>query len=319
MIKVSELVRLREQLEKRYDTTPIADALDGLKQDLENVGRETEHEEFGLQITDISEDINRLHDFLRLNEEKFGYLMQTLDDRISKESMKFLTENYDLEIRVESEALHIIRNNRRLDITPETAEEIITRIRLHTSWKYPALEIGCRDGEYTKYLVAGDPLYITDHYPEFLVSAVKDFNEDYQRRVRTYLTKDHNMKILPQGVFGFVFSWNFLNYRSLDSVKEYIKSVWELLRPGGVFLFSYNNGDLSECVSYAESRGQSYIPRSMVVPMCESLGFDINYARDVRGPGTTVSWLEICKPGQLQTIRAHQTMGEICPRTDTSL
>jgi hypothetical protein len=46
----------------------------------------------------------------------------------------------------------------------------------------------------------------------------------------------------------------------------------------------------------------------MLVPMIESLGFDIVETKDFE-PST--SWIEIRKPGILQTVKAHQALGEI--------
>jgi SAM-dependent methyltransferase len=216
-----------------------------------------------------------------------------------------------LELRVEEEAVSNIRKVRVMDLSDSLQTEIHNRIQLNTNWKYPALEIGCRDGEWTKHIVAADPLYVTDHYRDFLQSTAGQFPDEYQRRIRPYLIKDTNFDVLPQGQFGFVFCWNFLNYRSLDTIKEYLKSVKELLRPGGVFMFSYNNGDITESAGYAEGFWMTYMPKSMLIPMCESLGFEVYHDRDVRGQGTTVSWLELKRPGTLETVKAHQVLGEI--------
>jgi SAM-dependent methyltransferase len=117
--------------------------------------------------------------------------------------------------------------------------------------------------------------------------------------------------MLPQGQMAFVFCWNFLNYRSLDTVKEYLKSVKEVLRPGGVFMFSYNNGDMYECAGYAEGHWMSYIPKSLLVPMCESLGYEVIHTQESRGDGTALSWIELKKHGELNTVKAHQVLGEI--------
>jgi hypothetical protein len=58
----------------------------------------------------------------------------------------------------------------------------------------------------------------------------------------------------------------------------------------------------------AEGFFMSYIPKSMLIPLCESLGYEIiaDEARD-----RSVSWLELRKPGTLETVKAHQVMGEI--------
>jgi len=311
MKPISALVKIREHLVSVYNTEPVAKEINLLDTSLRAIGEETDVKEVKNDIIELVDDLNTVHNKLRFNRDRYQALIDQIDQLIQAESRKFLTENYSLELRVESEAIGNIRKVRVLDILPTLQEEILNRIQINTSWKYPALEIGCRDGEWTQHLIAADPLYITDHYRDFLESAVKDFPEEYQRRVRPYLTRDADLSALPQGQMGFVFCWNFLNYRSLDTVKEYLKSVKEVLRPGGVFMFSYNNGDMHECAGYAEGFWMSYIPKSFLVPMCESLGFEVVYTREARGEGTAISWIELKKHGELDTVKAHQVLGEI--------
>ena len=62
---------------------------------------------------------------------------------------------------------------------------------------------------------------------------------------------------------------------------------------------------------YAEGYWMSYIPKSLLVPMCESLGFEVVYTKEVRGEGTAISWVELKKSGTLETVKAHQVLGEI--------
>lgn len=310
-MKISELVKLRENLQNAYNTDGIGASVDRLSEKLSPVGNESEISNYKIQINDLVENLNQLHNHLRINRDQYNMIVENLNRDILRESNKFLTENYSLELRVESEAVANIRKIRVLELQDSIQEEIRTRINLHTNWQYPALEIGCRDGEWTQHLVAADPLYITDQYRDFLESAVSSFTPEYRQRVRSYLIRDTNLSTLPQGQFGFIFCWNFLNYRSFDTIKEYLKSVKELLRPGGVFMFSYNNGDMHECAGYAEGHWMSYIPKSLLVPMCESLGFKVLYTHESRGEGTAISWIELKKHGTLETAKAHQVLGEI--------
>lgn len=311
MKTLTELVKIRELLESVFTTDHVVAAVDALEADLSAIGNETPIVEFQDDIEQVVTDLGRVYSDLQFTQERFNLVLQRINQRIQSEAQKFYTDNYSLELRVESEAVDNIRKIRVLNLSANIQQDIISRIQLHTSWKYPALEIGCRDGEWTKHLVAADPLYITDHYRDFLESASQQFPDEYQRRLRSYLSRDTDLSMLPSGQFGFVFCWNFLNYRSLDTIKEYLKSVKELLRPGGVFMFSYNNADQHEQAGYAEGFWMSYMPKSMLVPLCESLGFEVVQTRDVRGEGTAVSWIELKKSGTLQTVKAHQVLGEI--------
>lgn len=311
MKRLTELVRIRENLQSAYDVDPIANLINKLKVQIQAIGESSEIPYTGETVLELSKDLDRLYTDLDFCKDRFELAIGKINRDIQQESQKFYTDNYNLEIRVESEAIDIVRKIRVMSLSGVLKQAIVNRIQLHSSWKYPALEIGCRDGEWTQYLVASDPLYITDQYREFLDSAVSKFTAEYQQRVRSYLIKDTNFNMLPSGQFGFVFCWNFLNYRSLDTVKEYLKAVRDLLRPGGVFMFSYNNADCYEQAGYAEGFWMSYMPKSMLVPLCESLGLEVVYANDVRNEGTAVSWIEVRKPGILETIKAHQVLGEI--------
>jgi SAM-dependent methyltransferase len=311
MKTLTELVKIRELLVNEYTTQEITNGITHLENKLSAIASDTPLMDFKNEIDQVVKDFERVHADLEFNQSRFNFVIDRINQQIQLEATKLFTNNYELELRVEEEAVNNIRKVRVMELSENVQKEIINRIQLNTNWKYPALEIGCRDGEWTKHIVAADPLYITDHYKDFLESATQDFTPEYQRRIRPYLVKDTNFNALPQGQFGFVFCWNFLNYRSLDTIKEYLKSVKELLRPGGVFMFSYNNGDIPESAGYAEGFWMSYMPKSMLTPMCESLGFEIYYNKDYRGEGTTVSWIELRKHGELETVKAHQVLGEI--------
>lgn len=313
MTTFKDLVAMRLHLLTRYNTEPIVTAVDTLAQQLNAFGDDKTDVTQGLEadVIDLVDDLTRIHTNLKFNQDRYNDLLQRVEDRISAESTKFLTDNYSLELKVEAEAVGNIRKVRVMELSDEILQDIERRIGKYSIWQYPTLEIGCRDGEWTRFLVAGDPLYITDHYRDFLESTTEQFTPEYQNRIRKYLTKDADLSMLPQKQFGFVFCWNFLNYRSMDTIKEYLKSVKELLRPGGTFMFSYNNGDIPKCAGYVESMWMSYIPKRMLLPLCESLGFEIAAAPDYDETGTAISWVELRKPGTLRSLKKQQVLGEI--------
>jgi hypothetical protein len=105
-----------------------------------------------------------------------------------------------------------------------------------------------------------------------------------------------------------VFSWNFFNYLTLANIESYLKQTYELLRPGGVIMFSYNNCDMPAPAAYADSYFMSYAPKSLLLPICERLGYELVSSTDLE---PAVSWLELRKPGELKLIKAHQVLGEI--------
>jgi len=232
--------------------------------------------------------------------------LNKVNNEINDITLKLFAGNYELEERVGG--IDHVRNNRRIYVREDVEDVVKQRILLHTSWRYPALEIGCRDGEWTQFLVAADPLYIMDQFPEFIKSTADKFTPEYQRRLRQYPLNKHDLSALPQGQLAFVFSWGYFNYVSMDTMKQYLRQVYSALRPGGIFMFSYNDGDTPAGAGMAENFAQSYMPKSMLIPLCESLGYDISQEFDFE---PNISWIEIKKPGTLQTVKAHQVLGEI--------
>lgn len=305
-MKFSRLVALRNHLQLVYNTDSIYNSTDQLRGSLSAIPEVFDTEEFRDNICSLSTELGNIHPILLSSTQKYSELLSAINQRIASESQHFFSDNYKVELQYSE--VESIRKVRIMTLTDQTRDEILNKIRLYTSWRFPALEIGCRDGEWTKHLVAADPLYIVDHFREFTDSATRSFTEEYRRRIRVYLTPEHDLSALPKEQFNFVFCWNILNYCSLDTVKEYLKEVKTLLRPGGTFMFSYNDGDTEAGAGMAENFFMSYIPKHMLIPLCESIGYLVT-ATECRD--TNVSWIEIRLPGELKTVKAHQVLGEI--------
>ena len=303
-----DLVILKEALKREFDTELSIQELTRLRNRIANIKFQVkvldpEYEQsidqwvayYDNLISKINPPISESQ--TRINE---------INDRITELSHKLFDDSF----KIENSQVNVdfVRDNRKIPLREDMEQIVKQRILLYTNWRYPALEIGCRDGEWTQYLVAADPLYITDPFIEFLDKANSQFPGAYQNRLRKYQLKDYNFSALPKNQFAFVFSWGHFNFLSLDTTGQVLKQLRELMRPGGVFLFSYNDGDTPQGAGMAETMAQTYLPKSLLIPTCESLGFEIvndaNY-------GPNVTWLEIKKPGTLSTIKAHQVLGEI--------
>jgi len=201
-----------------------------------------------------------------------------------------------------------------------TSNEVITTLtaNIHHSanFHYPALQLGCTPHSkmFTGELVANDPLYLCDHDAGRIEDIANQFNEIYYRRIRRYVLENHDTSALPHNQFGFVFSWMLFNYTNTTCIREYLKKVIALLRPGGRFLFSYNNCDILDNCLLAEKQGMSYLSMRQLTNICQEEGFEIVYHYDIPNDDPVVkwiSWIEIKKPGELNTLKRKQVMGAI--------
>ena len=205
--------------------------------------------------------------------------------------------------------------NYTLPIPKEIGEKLFGRIRLHADWHFPGMEIGTHDGEFTSHLVGCDPLYIVDAFPENLVDTKERFTPEYRPRVRPYCLgyapDDSRMDTLPINQFGLIFSWNTFNYMSFIEIQRYLVDIFSLLRSGGVFIFSFNDASTYRGAQQVEWGRMSYMPKNILFKLVKEIGFELTMHFGTETNEFDVSFVEIKKPGELFTIKAHPTLGEI--------
>lgn len=337
-MKLYDLIKLRNDLSLALETAILNQELEKNHARLLNLSLNIDSE-LSSSIAAIAADHKEISNLYQRDIDRINKVISTVQEKINFLSTNFFAENYQLELNYpDADTIRRTRSMRpggepqkviyieplraqdaeelepvAVSTIPSTYDEfeqkIKQRINLISNWKYPALEIGCRDGGWTKFLVASDPLYIADVYEEFLSSAVAQFPSLYQGRVRKYLIQDfYNIPQLPENQFGLIFSYNHFNYLSMDSIKQFLIQSTKWLRPGGKIIFTYNNADLPAAAAYAENYFMTYVPKSMLIPLAESLGFETIFSFDVE---PAYSLIEFKKPGQLTSIKASQAVGEI--------
>ena len=304
-MKLHELVYVRNFLKEALNLASIKKTVDENVYSLTLVADQA-NEYFANKIKTIADEHLQIYHNSLKDLDKINSLIEEMNAEINQLTQKFFTKNYQNECLAED--IEFIRNVKKISLAEGSEQILLSRIFLHNSWKYPALQISCRDGEWTKHLIGFDPLYISDHFDEFLDSASNQFVPQYQARLRKYKINQFVIEGLPQNQFGFIFSHDYFNYLSLDTIKQYLIQSMAWLRPGGTMLFTYNNADLSASAGLCENYFMSYVPKSMLIPLAESLGFVVSACYDFL-PST--SWIELQKPGVLKTVKAHQALGEI--------
>ena len=305
-MKLNELVRLRNQLANAIEVSTLNIEIEKNCTRLLNLTTDID-EDLAQGIIEIANDHRDIGLLYQRDCDKLKNLLASVQDKINQLSLQFFAENYQLELRYfDPDSIRVARSIKKDE---EFEQVLIQRINLYSNWQYPALEIGCRDGQWTKLLVASDPLYIADVFPDFLSSAIQQFPPLYQGRVRKYLIHDfYKISNLPKNQLGLIFSYNFFNYLSIDSIKQLLIQSMEWLRPGGTILFTYNNADLPAAAAYAENYFMTYVPESILIPMAESIGFETVFIYNCE---PAYSIIELRKTGTLKSIKVGQTAGEI--------
>jgi len=202
--------------------------------------------------------------------------------------------------------------DRRIQITSQTEDFVLSRIRRRDTWKHPAAIIRPGREAWIDQMVAFDPLYVVDHHNDLLDPARSRFNQVYNGRVRWICVverDDHEiLQALPDDQMGFVMAWNFFHYKPFEVIKQYLTEVYKKLRPGGVFAFSINDGDLAGGVANAERMFMCYTPGSMIISISQMIGFSLELRHEL---DRAVTWIELQRPGEKSSLRAGQALAKV--------
>jgi len=205
--------------------------------------------------------------------------------------------------------------NRRVLISPQTEAFLCARVRRYNSWQYPSMIIHPMHEPFIHELLGNDPLYLVDESPYLIEPVLEQFNPLYQRRLRCYhIQESFDYPILdklPNGQFGFCLAYNYLNFRPFEIIKKYLNEVMQKLRPGGVFAFTFNDCERSKAIVLVEQNFGCYTPSYLVEQLAETMGFEIIFKWNDGGPST---WIELKRPGQLETLRGGQSLAKILPK-----
>ena len=202
--------------------------------------------------------------------------------------------------------------DRRLKPTETVTQFLTARIQAHGDWHHAGLIVRPGREEWINLLVGCDPLYLVDTDIKLLDPAVLRFNDQYQRRLRTYAVKESvdepMLNALPDGQFGFCLIYYFFNFKPIEIVRAYLHELYGKLKPGGTLGFTFNDSDRAGGVDLAERGFMCYTPRRAVVAAAEAMGFEIQQSYRIDAACT---WLEFRKPGQLTSMKGGQTLATL--------
>jgi len=201
--------------------------------------------------------------------------------------------------------------DRRMPMTADVQQMISNRIKSYVDWKYPGLIIRPGVETFISDLVALDPLYLVDYSTELLQPALSTFPEEYQRRLRVYEQDPCSSNVLdalPDNQFGMCLAFNFFEFTPLEVVEQYLKSIFNKLRPGGVLAMTFNDCDRAHCVALVEKNFCFYTPGKRVTAIAKAIGYRQMFSWT---DTNNLTWLELRKPGELSSNRGGQTLAKI--------
>lgn len=242
-------------------------------------------------------------------------LRHELDDLIKSESDRYFAESTRLFVEEMFQETNEYILSRVLNIGQE-APNLVAHLLRYNDWRVPGLVIRPGKDDWIDHLVALDPLYIADQNMALLQPALDRFPMEYQRRLRPYTLDDRSdteiLSQLPNEQFGFIFCYNFFNYRPMELVQRYLQEILFKLRPGGILFFTFNDCDRGHNVALVERKFMCYTPGTLVRHAAETMGYEVitHHIGDA-----DCAWMELRRPGKLRSIKGAQTLAKIMPRS----
>ncbi len=176
------------------------------------------------------------------------------------------------------------------------AREILTDMGNVCQGKEPkqmkVLEIGCGSGRITRALaeVFGE-VYAVDISGEMIRQAKESLKDTPQ--VHVFQNNGSDLRVLGEIEVDFAFSYIvFQHIPSRDVIQSYVREVFRLLRPGGLFKFQVQ-GDDSLLTTPEDTWLGVPFSDADAVAMAKECGFEARYRH---GAGSQYFWLWFFKP-----------------------
>jgi len=305
MYKLYDLIKFHSELSD-YLKSCQPDNILQQKYDLLN---RLKFDNINVEIPDLEKYLKEYHDLVSREKDISELLKNSIND-IETKINKFINTLDDSYKEKFSEDK--LPKSPLFDL--EIESKIESTIAKFNSHLYPSLQINPREKKWIDCMTSADPLYLTSHNYEELINLIQDYPKLYQNRLRLYKILNRDFSILPQNQFGYVLCWNNFYHLSHEKIEQYLQEIFKLLRPGGNFMFNYNNSDLKECAEYVDHERYAYMSFKLLKKIINKFGFELVNYHDLETKNNNnpyLSWVELKKPGKLQTVKKSQVLGEI--------
>ena len=324
-MKLSELVDYLQQI-KSYNITKMSASFDKNMEVLRNAVRNTSsldaHSKIrfgdGTYLDEVTEDINRFKTVTSGIGNNHRFYVEQLEIAVTELEQEYLRNSQEVfDTGMKHDDADVILN-RRLEIPDDADETIRNRLSVYCDWRYPGMCLGPMRTPFVDEMLSSDPLYLCDIDEKLINPLVEGYNPVYKHRVRPYVIPryDHGRKMfkeMPKEQFGIIFVGHFFEYIPLEDMEKILIEMETLLRPGGSIMFTFNDCDNPRNIQLAERNYRTYTPKRLLKEIVAKIGFDIIFSYDAT---SGFSWMEIKKPGELETIRGGQSLAQVIRAKD---
>ena len=239
----------------------------------------------------IDSTIDNISSLSDIYENTIDQMDSKINELLRKEELIVIERDYKNYEKTERNLELMIE---RVNTSKEFIDIITTEIGNLSDWRYPGVELNPTDGTLTHSMLACDPLYVYSGTIVDTNSIKSKFNSFFAEKRLMFYNK---LEDLPQNQFGLATSINYYEFLPIDPIKDDMKKVYNILRPGGYFIFTYSNCELETQLDFLAGI-EAYIcynTKTLMTSMIQMLGFDLVKEESLRDGQ---SWMVIKKPGE---------------------
>ena len=179
-------------------------------------------------------------------------------------------------------------------------------IGYYSDWRWAGIELNPSNGFLTRSFLACDPLYLYTGNVVDKEAIKSNFNRFFsEKRMMFY----DNLLHLPQGQLGLAVSINSYEFWPIDPIKTEMQKVYNLLQPGGHFIFTYNDCEQLASLDLCANDYRAYNTKSLMTNMVQMFGFDIVKQDDACNGAH--SFMVVKKPGVLTSQKLSSPLVKI--------
>jgi len=312
-MKLSDLL-LQKRTIDAWNVTPelleLSNKLSQIRDNIDKFGAGEHLVEADLVSNDIDDILNDVTSLV----EHINETQATAHDLMQELAKEPLGDSYDMYDESKNwfnqEQAQKCRDLDQFADDSVAAHKFNTLIRKFSSWQYPTLYVRPNSLRFFDAMKATSILYVAEQCD--ITNWLKENLEDGLYNEIRFKAIDENKEqfltnSIPSGQVGLIVMEHFMHFKPLDVIKQYLTESFELLKPGGHLMFTYNNCDLPAGARLFESGNYCFTPGAMLEKICECYDFKIIDAVAT----DSVSWLALKKPGELTSIKSGKTVGEI--------
>lgn len=236
--------------------------------------------------------IQKMRELKKQHDAVLVSINSTTQNLLREEEVKILRRDYETFDRKVPNAQLMIDRIERLD--PEFVNVLKREIGNYSDWRWAGIELNPSNGFLTRAFLACDPLYLYTGNVIDKEEVKKNFNQFFSEKRMMFYDR---LQDLPQNRLGLAVSINCYEFWPIDPIKIEMYNVFDLLAPGGHYIFTYNDCEQLASLDFCAGEYRAYNTRELMTNMVQMIGFDIIKESNVANGSH--SYIVAKKPGKL--------------------